>query len=109
MEEKYNPVFLLTRATQYFEAMEGNSDITIEIIRKYKIEIEIKDSAEKYTIAMDKKGDILLLGAELRGLIKKHDDLEKNKDNLGAVIVNRAQKEPEDYPNLESFYQIIKK
>lgn len=86
--------------------------VTNDELANYRIEIEIKDSAKKYTIDMDKKGRILVLEgarASLLGWVKNPDELEKNKDNLGAVVVNRKKKEPVEYPDFENFYKTIKK
>ena len=105
MEEKYDPNYLLTSVATLFEA-EGKNFFVVsnEDIVKYKIEIEIKDSAKKYTIAMAQKGRVLLLeGAEISGRIKNHDDLEKNKDKLGEVKIFINNKEKMKVKSFEDF------
>jgi hypothetical protein len=108
MEDKYNPQFLLGRVAHYFEVKEGNFVLTKKEILKYRIEIEIKNSEKNYTIAMDQKGSVLLLeGADISGATKNHDELEKNKDNLGAVVLSRVQKTSIGYSDFEDFYDKV--
>ena len=105
MENKYNPELLLGYVAQYFEAQEEkNLTVTNKEIANYEIVIEIKDSAEKFRIIM-RDGDTKLLGE--MGFEKNHEKLEENKDNLGAVTVNRRQKTSINYPNYEEFWKYM--
>lgn len=109
MEEKYDPNYLLIQTVAYFES-EGKTHFVVknEDTIKYKIEIGIKDSAKKYTIAMDQKGNILLLkGAEISGRIMKSDELEKNKDNLTTVKIFKQNLEQVKFDSFNDFLKII--
>jgi len=109
MEKKYDPNQLLLSVAICFES-EGKTlfEVPNEEIAKYKIEIEIKDSAKKYTIAMDKKGEVLLLeGVDLSGWIKKHEVLEQNKDNLTAVKIFKQNLEIVKFDTFDDFLKII--
>ena len=104
MENKYNPEFLLGRTTSYFES-EGKMSWTFtnDEMAKYEIVIAIKDSTDKFTIRMFEDRVVLLIGKR----VKNHEELERNKDNLGAVIVNRGQETSTNYPNYEVFWNVI--
>lgn len=104
MEKKYNPSILLMGVALNFEFEGKEHDlVTNDELAKYEILIEIKDSIDKFRLRMF--NDKLLL---LRGkTVKNHDELEKNKDNLGAVVVNSVQKSPIKYSNYEDFWKKI--
>ena len=108
MKDKYNPSFLLLCVATCFKS-EGKNfwEVGNDEIAKYEIVIEIKDSAEKFRIRMAKNKVELIRGVGLSGLTKDHDELEKNKDNLGAVIVNRKQKTSINHSNYEVFWNCI--
>jgi hypothetical protein len=104
MRKKYDPNFLLLRVASYFES-EGKMRWVIDnnVFTKYEIIIVIKDSVDKFRIGMH--GNRLLL---MRGnAVKSHDELEKNKDNLGAVVVNRAHKTSIEYSDFEHFFNKV--
>jgi hypothetical protein len=104
MRKKYDPNFLLLRVASYFES-EGKMRWVVDnnVFAKYEIVIEIKDSVDKFRIRMYGKRLLLMRG----NLIKNLDELEKNKDNLGAVVVNRLQKTSIEYSDFEDFYNTI--
>lgn len=104
MEKKYDPNFLLLYVAAYFES-EGKMRWVVDndVFAKYEIAIEIKDSVDKFRIGMYGKRLLLMRGS----VIKNHDELEKNKDNLGAVVVNRVDKTSIEYSDFESFYNTI--
>lgn len=104
MRKKYDPNFLLLCVATYFES-EGKMRWVVDndVFAKYEIVIEIKDSVDKFRIGMYGKRLLLMRG----NLIKNLDELEKNKDNLGAVVVNRLQKTSIEYSDFEDFYNTI--
>lgn len=104
MRKKYDPNFLLLCVATYFESEEKMRWVVDNnVFPKYEIVIKIKDSVDKFRIGMC--GVRLLL---MRGnVIKNHDELEKNKDNLGAVVVNRVEKTSIEYPDFEDFYNKV--
>lgn len=104
MKKKYDPNFLLLYVAAYFESEEKmRLRVDNDVFAKYEIVIEIKDSVDKFRIGMHGKRLLLMRGS----VIKDHDELEKNKDNLGTVVVNRLQKTSIEYPDFESFYNTI--
>jgi hypothetical protein len=104
MRKKYDPNFLLLCVATYFES-EGKMRWVVDndVFAKYEIVIEIKDSVDKFRIEMHGKKLLLMRGL----VIKNHDELEKNKDHLGFVIINRVQKTSIEYPNFEDFYNKV--
>lgn len=101
MEEKYSPTHLLSSVASSYEL-----GVTKEKIAKYKIEIEIKDSAKNYTIRKDQHGKTLLLeGTEIKESIKNHDELEKNKDKLGEVTIFINNKKKKEFKTFEEFIE----
>jgi len=104
MKKKYDPNFLLLYVAAYFESEEKlRLVVENDVFAKYEILIEIKDSVEKFRIRMHGKRLLLMRGS----LIKNHDELEKNKDNLGTVVVNRVDKTSIEYSDFESFYNTV--
>lgn len=110
MEEKYEPYRLLFRTAQHFEREEGNNYVNNDVIANYRIEIGIKDSAKNYAIRMDQKGGVSLLEveAETFKIIKNHEELEKNKDNLTAVKIFKQNLEMVKFDKFDDFIKIIK-
>ena len=104
MRKKYDPNFLLLCVATYFES-EGKMRWVVDndVFAKYGIVIEIKDSVDKFRIGMYGKRLLLMKG----NVIKNHDELEKNKDNLGTVVVNSLQKTSIEYPDFEDFYDKV--
>jgi len=100
MEDKYNPERLLLRVANSLES-EGKMawSVAYEDLARYEILIEIKDSNDNFRIRMLEDKVVLLR----RRTVKNHDELEKNKDNLGGVVINRMQKSPINYSNYEDF------
>ncbi len=100
MKKKYDPSFLLLCVVAYFES-EGKMRWVVEndVFAKYEIVIEIKDSVDKFRIGLCGKRLLLMRGS----VTKNHDELEKNKDNLGSVVVNREQKTSIEFPDFEEF------
>lgn len=104
MEDKYNSAFLLLKTARFFETKDGNMDINNDVIANYRIEIGIKDRAEKYTILMDQQGGIKLLeGAEISGRVRGNEELEKNKDELESVTIFKHGKPHRTYQTYEEF------
>lgn len=104
MRKKYDPNFLLLKVATYFES-EGKMRWIVDndVFTKYEIIIAIKDSVDKFRIGMQENRLLLMRGH----VVKNHDELEKHKDNLGAVVVNRVQKTSIEYSDFEDFFNKV--
>ena len=115
MENKYNPLILLSNTVIYCNPPGKNIKTYISSDPEFKeleILIAIGESSDKFKIKVDDKGHALLLrGSGETWRIQKPDELEMNKDLLGDVTVSREGKStPEFYGHtFDAYWERMKR
>jgi len=113
MQLKYDARRLLFPTAVFLEA-EGKMKWTLAnndpALKKYKILIEIKNSDEWFKINVDDKFNYLLSrGSEGKWQIQNLNELDKNEDQLGQVIVKKEGEIKREYHKFDLFWEDIKR
>jgi len=112
MEKKYDPECLFFYAALLFES-DSKISFTLTsddpVSRSYEILIEIKDSNDWFKINIDDKYKYLLSrGSEKEWHLQNLNELEKEKNKLGKVVVKREGKLRKEYHKFDLFWNQIK-
>jgi len=113
MELKYNPESLLFRTALIFE-FDGKMAASLTdhdpALKKYVILIEIMNSNEWFRINMDYKFNYLLSrGSRKEWRLQNPDELDKNENQLGRVIVKKESKTRKEYHKFDLFWNEVKR
>lgn len=113
MELKYNPESLLFCTALIFE-FDGKLAVALTdhdpALKKYVILIEIMNSNEWFRINVDYKFIYLLSrGSRKEWRLQNPDELDKNENQLGKVIVKKESKTRKEYHKFDLFWDEVKR
>lgn len=113
MELKYDPTFLFINTVFFFE-FDGKAVAGLithdPVLKKYVILIEIMNDAEWFRINVDDKYKILLSrGSRKEWRLQNPDELDKNENQLGKVIVKKESKTRKEYHKFDLFWDELKR
>ena len=112
MKPKFNPDVLLFQTALIFESdskLAWSVSSNDPVLKRYEILIEIKDSTDRFRINADEKFNAVLFRGTASWKAQKIGELQKNENQLGAVIINKEKKLRKSYHNFEAFWDEIKR